>query len=223
MIEFHKKGLEMFTGIIEEIGTIKSITQNSLGLDISIEANIIFDDLKLGDSVAINGCCQTVTNISGKTFTVQAVAETVNLTNFKNLRQGCKINLERAATLNTRLGGHLVAGHVDGVGKIISIKNLGNSTIFEINAPNNIMKYLIHKGSVTINGVSLTICEVEKDSFKVSIIPHTFENTTFKNFNIGEEVNLEPDMLAKYVEKLMIKEDNVGSKITLEFLKENGF
>ena len=213
----------MFTGIIEEIGTITSITPNTLGLDITVEASVVFDDLKLGDSVAINGCCQTVTQIKGKTFTVQAVAQTVNLTNFKNLKQGNNVNLERAVTLNTRLGGHLVAGHIDGVGKIVSVKNLGNSIIFEVSAPANIAKYLIYKGSVAVNGVSLTVCEVNNETFKVSVIPHTFENTIFKNLNVGAEVNLEPDMLAKYVEKLMTKDDNVSSKITLEFLKENGF
>jgi len=223
MLKSFAKGLDMFTGIIEEIGLVKSVKKNSLGLDIVVEAGLIFDDLKLGDSVAINGCCQTVTNISGKTFTVQAVVETVNITNFKNLKEFSKVNLERAATLNTRLGGHLVSGHVEGIGKISKIEALGNSTIFKIQAPKNIMKYLIHKGSVAINGVSLTICEIDDESFKVSIIPHTIENTTFRELKIGDEVNLEPDMLAKYVEKLMIKEDNVGNKITLEFLKENGF
>jgi len=213
----------MFTGIVEEIGIIKSIKPNSQGLDLTISAKIILDDLKLGDSVAINGCCQTVTNISENTFSVQAVAETVNLTNFKILKQNDKVNLERAATLNSRLGGHIVSGHIDGIGKIISIKNLGNSTIFEIQAPKNIMKYLIYKGSVTINGISLTICEISANSFKVSIIPHTLTNTTFNELKMHSEVNIEPDMIAKYIEKLTIREDNIDSKITLDFLKENGF
>ncbi|MCQ2957507.1 MAG: riboflavin synthase [Candidatus Gastranaerophilales bacterium] len=213
----------MFTGIIEEIGIIKSINHNSLGIDFVISADKIFSDLKLGDSVAVNGCCQTVTNISNKTFTVQAVKETVDLTNFSDLKINDEVNLERALTLQTRLGGHLVAGHVDGVGNIVSIQNSGNSTIFEISANENIIKYMIYKGSITINGVSLTICELSEKSFKVSIIPHTIENTTFKNLKVGDKVNLEPDMVAKYIEKFMTKEDKQESKITLEFLKENGF
>lgn len=214
---------QMFTGIIEEIGTITSIKNNSLGLDIEISANNILEDLKLGDSVAINGCCQTVTNINNNKFTIQAVFETIKLTNFNEFKTNQKVNLERALTINTRLGGHIVSGHIDGIGKIISITNLGNSIIFEISAPQHILKYVIHKGSITINGVSLTICELLENSFKVSIIPHTFNNTTFSTLKIGDNVNLEPDILAKYIEKLMIKEDNTNSKITLEFLKENGF
>lgn len=213
----------MFTGIVEELGEIKSITQNTLGLDLTIRASRIFDDLKLGDSVAINGCCQTVTKISNNEFSVQAVFETVNLTNFKNLKTGTKVNLERAATLNTRLGGHLVSGHIEGLGNITAITNKGNATIFEITTTPNIMKYLIYKGSVSINGVSLTISELKESSFCVSIIPHTIDNTTFSFAKIGDEVNLEPDLIAKYIEKLMIKEDNDKKQITLEFLKENGF
>lgn len=213
----------MFTGIIEEIGIVKAITTNSLGIDLTIEADLIFSDLKLGDSVSVNGCCQTVTNISGKTFTVQAVAETVNLTNFKNIKLNDRVNLERAATLNSRLGGHLVSGHIDGAGNLSSIKTIGNSHILEITAPQNITKYIIHKGSITLNGISLTVCEVNNNCFKVSIIPHTFENTNLKYIKIGDEINIEPDMVAKYIEKLIHKEDNVESKITLEFLKENGF
>jgi len=213
----------MFTGIIEEIGIIKNIKHNSLGLDIEIEANKILSDLQLGDSVSVNGCCQTVTQINGNIFTIQAVLETVNITNFKNLKTNSNVNLERALTLNTRLGGHIVSGHVDDVGKIISINNMGNSVIFQISVPDNIMKYLIYKGSITINGVSLTICELNENDFKVSIIPHTIENTTFKELNTGDEVNLEPDIISKYVEKLLMKKDNVESKITLDFLRENGF
>ena len=213
----------MFTGIVEELGEIKSVEQKLEGLDFCICAQKILEDLKIGDSVAINGCCQTVTSINGSEFIVQAVSETVKLTNFKFLKQGDKVNLERAMMLNSRLGGHLVSGHIEGTGKILSIAKQGNAVIFEIFADTNIMRYIIYKGSVAINGVSLTVCEVTGDSFKVSVIPHTISNTTFQFAKIGGEVNLEPDMLAKYVEKLMIKDDNTHSKITMEFLKENGF
>ena len=213
----------MFTGIIEEIGIVKSITNNSLGIDFVIEGDKIFSDLKLGDSVAVNGCCQTVTNINNKTFTVQAVSETVNLTNFQSLKINDEVNLERALTLNSRLGGHMVSGHIDGTGILTTIQDKGNSTIFEISAPENIIKYMIYKGSITVNGVSLTVCELNEKTFKVSVIPHTLNNTTFKNLKVGDKVNLEPDMVAKYIEKFATNNHENKSNITLEFLKENGF
>ncbi|MCR4881280.1 MAG: riboflavin synthase [bacterium] len=215
----------MFTGIVEELGTIKSIRANSQGLDILISADKIFDDLKVGDSVAINGCCQTVTSLWNKEFTVQAVNETVKLTAFKSLKYGEKVNLERAATPTSRLGGHIVSGHIDGVGKVVSVEKAGNSTIFEFSAPVNIMKYLIYKGSVAIDGVSLTICDINDSTFKVSVIPHTLRNTTFGSLQVGSEVNLEPDMIAKYVEKMLEKDETPqqAGGITMEFLEENGF
>ena len=215
----------MFTGIVEELGVIKSIRANSQGLDIVVGADKIFDDLKVGDSVAINGCCQTITSLWNKEFTVQAVSETVKLTTFRNLKYGEKVNLERAATLTTRMGGHIVSGHIDGVGKIVSINRVGNSTVFEFLVSENIMKYLIYKGSVSINGVSLTICDINDNSFKVAVIPHTLHNTTFNALQTGDEVNIEPDTISKYVEKMLhekeITKENHG--ITAEFLEENGF
>ena len=213
----------MFTGIVEEIGEIVSISKNTQGLDLTIRAKKIFDDLKIGDSVAINGCCQTVTQIKGDVFTVQAVFETVKLTNFSKFSVGTKVNLERAMLLTSRLGGHIVSGHIEGIALVSSISKQGIATIFELVYPNELAKYLIYKGSVAINGISLTICEINTNSFKVSVIPHTLENTTLNETKIGDEINIETDMLAKYIEKMMLKEDNVDSKITLEFLKENGF
>ena len=213
----------MFTGIIEELGEIESVKQNTNGMDFCVRAKSVLDDLKIGDSIAVNGCCQTVTQIIENKFCFQAVFETINLTNFKFLKQGSKINLERAMTLNSRLGGHLVSGHIEGVGKIISITNNGNAVIFKIAASEKIMKYIIYKGSVAINGVSLTVIALTNDSFEVAVIPHTISNTIFQFATVGDDVNLEPDMLAKYVEKLMIKDNNTHSKITMEFLKENGF
>ncbi len=213
----------MFTGIVEEIGTIKSIKTNTLGLDICIEARKILEDINLGDSISVNGCCQTVTNISSNSFTVQAVVETVNLTNFQYLKQNSQVNLERALTLSSRLGGHIVSGHIDGTGVVKSIENMGNSVIFKINASKDITNYIIYKGSITVNGVSLTVCNLNDNDFSVSVIPHTIENTNFKNLKVGDIVNLEPDVIAKYVEKLICKDDNNSNKITLEFLKENGF
>ena len=214
----------MFTGIVEELGTIKSIRANAQGLDIIISAEKIFDDLKVGDSVSVNGCCQTVTSLWNKEFTVQAVNETVKLTTFKNLKYDEKVNLERAATPSSRLGGHIVSGHVEGTGKVVSKEKIGNSTVFEFSAPENIMKYIIYKGSIAINGVSLTICEMADTTFKVAVIPHTLRSTTFGNLEIGNEVNLEPDVIAKYVEKMLNQKiETPKSGITMEFLEENGF
>ena len=211
----------MFTGIVEELGTIKSIRANAQGLDIIISAEKIFDDLKVGDSVSVNGCCQTVTSLWNKEFTVQAVNETVKLTTFKNLKYDEKVNLERAATPSSRLGGHIVSGHVEGTGKVVSKEKIGNSTVFEFSAPENIMKYIIYKGSI---GVSLTICEMADTTFKVAVIPHTLRSTTFGNLEIGNEVNLEPDVIAKYVEKMLNQKNGTPKGgITVEFLEENGF
>ena len=213
----------MFTGIVEEIGEIVAISKNTQGLDFDIKAEKIFDDLKIGDSVAINGCCQTVTRIKGNVFTVQAVFETVKLTNFNKLSVGNSVNLERAMQLTSRLGGHIVSGHIEGIASVVSISSQGNATIFELTYPREISKYLIYKGSIAINGISLTICELNSNSFKVSVIPHTLANTTLRSAKVGDEINIETDMIAKYIEKMIIKDDNVGSKITLDFLKENGF
>ena len=213
----------MFTGIVEEIGIIKSIEKNNLGLDICISANKVLEDLKLGDSISVNGCCQTVTNIKNNTFIVQAVYETVKLTNFDTFKINTEVNLERALTLNSRLGGHIVSGHIDGLGTVLNIENKGNSVIFKISVPDVIMKYVIYKGSIAVNGISLTVCELGENYFCVSVIPHTIQNTNLKNLNRDDVLNLEPDIIAKYIEKLACKDDNVGEKITLEFLKENGF
>ena len=213
----------MFTGLIEEIGTVNEIQLSSQGAEIKISAKKIFDDLKIGDSIAINGVCQTVTKIQNNIFSVFAACETLSLTNFKYLKKNDEVNLERAMRADSRFGGHIVSGHVEATGLIENIKKEGNSTRFCFSADKSIMRYIVHKGSITINGVSLTVCEVNNNNFDVSVIPHTFDNTTFKNLKTGNEVNLEVDILAKYVESFMIKNNNMDSVITEDFLKEHGF
>ncbi len=213
----------MFTGLIEETGTINEIQLSPQGAEIKISAQRVFDDLKIGDSISVNGVCQTVTKIQNNIFTVFASHETLSLTTFNNLSKNDEVNLERAMRADSRFGGHIVSGHVEDTGITESIIKEGNSIRFSFSASKDIMKYIVHKGSVTINGVSLTVCKVDKNNFDVTVIPHTFENTTFKNLKKGDKVNIETDILAKYVESFMIKKNNVDSIITEDFLKEHGF
>ena len=194
----------MFTGIIEEIGTIARIKGSVAGArEIYIECRTVLGDLKLGDSLAVNGVCLTIVKRDRGNVAVEAVEETIKKTTLGKLNSGDSVNLERAASLNSRLGGHLVQGHVDATGKVVSIEKLPKSWMFRFRMPRSMMKYIIPIGSVAVNGVSLTIAEKLSDFFKVAIIPHTFENTVFKYLRIGSEVNIEIDMIAKYVESLL--------------------
>lgn len=211
----------MFTGIVEEIGTVKSISKGANDASITLECKKILDDIKIGDSVAINGVCQTVVKIEGSTLLVQVSNETLSVTNFSSLKAGEKVNLERALTLQSRLGGHVVSGHVDGLAKVKSIKKSAEFYDLSFEVKKELSKYIVKKGSVTLNGISLTVAEGSSDSFSVAIIPHTFENTVLKYLKIGDFVNLEVDILAKYVENFLSRGDNKG--IDENFLKENGF
>jgi riboflavin synthase len=194
----------MFTGIIEEVGAINQVKGSGNGAKkIFIECRKVIDDLKIGDSLAVNGVCLTIVERNRTQVAVEAVEETVRKTMIGNLKPGSFVNLERAARLNDRLGGHLVQGHVDATGKVGSIEKLPMSRMFRFRIPGTLMKYLIPVGSVSINGVSLTVAEKSTDSFKVAIIPHTFDNTTFRYLRIGDSVNIEIDMIAKYVENLL--------------------
>lgn len=218
----------MFTGIIEEIGYIKRITPAPRGIKLTVKAHTILDDIKLGDSIAINGACQTVIEFDNESFTVDVSSETIDITTFKNFNQGTRVNLERALKLSDRLGGHIVSGHVDGIGEFISKKEKGDTTILSFKVPENISRYLIYKGSITIDGISLTISNLENNDsiFSVAIIPHTLSNTTLLSIKIGDTVNLESDLLAKYIEKLLknnTQEVTNKSNITYEFLAEHGF
>lgn len=206
--------LRMFTGIIEEIGTIKGITTTTTGAAIVVECSKVLNGTQIGDSIAINGCCQTVSAMTGNTFTADVSTETLNVTTFNSFIVGLRVNLERALTPSTRMGGHIVQGHIDCIAKY-----LGNMS-FEI--PQTEVRYVVHKGSITIDGVSLTIAKIEDNVFHIAIIPHTLENTVLKELRAGESVNIETDILGKYIEKLLSIQNN-SSKITSTFLEENGF
>ena len=217
----------MFTGIIEEIGTIKSINSNGISSQLCINANKILEDTKIGDSIAVNGVCLTVTSIKSNLFTADVMAETLRRSNLGSLIPQSKVNLERAMPANGRFGGHIVSGHIDGTGTIVETKPEGNAVWIKIICSDNLLKYIIHKGSITIDGISLTVAKVTDSDFSVSIIPHTAANTTLLQKKSGDVVNLENDVVGKYIEKLLsfqkIDEQKPQSKITEEFLRQNGF
>jgi riboflavin synthase len=212
----------MFTGIIEEIGIITNIERTTNSCKIAISANKIPDDCKIGDSIAVNGTCLTVTKRTGKGFIADVMAETMRRTNLETLKSGDKVNLERSLRPTDRLGGHIVAGHVDEVGRIVLLVPEGIATLMTISVSSDLMRYLAVKGSVCVDGVSLTVTDVTDTSFQVSLIPFTKEITTLGLKQIGDMVNIEADMLARYVERLMMFQD--GKKgIDEEFLKTYGF
>lgn len=215
----------MFTGLVEEIGNIKAIIKSTKSAKITIKASKVLEEVKLGDSISTNGVCLTVTDFSTNYFTVDVMAETMRRSNLKNLSSGDEINLERALRLGDRLGGHMVSGHIDGVGVISKYKNEDNAVWITIKTPPELLRYIVEKGSIAIDGVSLTVAYVDDETFKVSIIPHTKDVTTLLRKKIGNEVNLECDMVGKYIEKLIsVKEEtNVKKGIDINFLSENGF
>ncbi|QZY55427.1 riboflavin synthase [Crassaminicella profunda] len=215
----------MFTGLVEEIGMIQSVSKNTKSAKIVINAEKVLEGVALGDSIATNGVCLTVTDFTTHTFSVDVMAETMRRSNLKNLVPGNKVNLERALKLGDRLGGHLVSGHIDGTGILKDFKKEDNAIWVSIAAPSTILKYIIQKGSITIDGISLTVAYVDDTLFKVSIIPHTKDVTTLLSKNIGTLVNLECDMIGKYVEKLLsFKSESIEkSNIDMNFLSEHGF
>lgn len=199
----------MFTGLVEEIGILKEKIPTGDGFRFVIEASKIISDLKLGSSVAVNGCCLTVVKIMGNTFSVDTIEETLNKTNLGVLKQGMKVNLERPLTTDARLGGHFVLGHIDTVGKIEDIKELSNSHWLTISFPDKFKHYLIYVGSVAIDGVSMTVAELKGNTFSVGVIPHTWQETIFSEKQAGDTVNLEFDVLGKYVERIMSGKNNL--------------
>lgn len=196
----------MFTGIVEEIGKIKSFN----GEKLVVECKKVLENTQLGDSIAIDGCCQTVVNLTSNTFSTDVSTETLKI--IKGFKAGELVNLERALTPQSRMGGHIVQGHVDGVAKYLGKMR------FEV--PKELDKYIVYKGSITINGVSLTVAQNERNTFAVAIIPHTLENTNLKTLKTGDFVNIETDIVGRYVEKFLSTKDN---NLTEDFLKENGF
>lgn len=224
----------MFTGIIEEIGVIKDFVKGSSNATVIVECKKVLgeglDKTKVGDSIAIDGVCQTVTQLSSTSFSAQVSSETLNLTSFQNLKKGQKVNLERALTLNSRLGGHIVSGHVDGLGKIKKIEKLSEFYNISFEVESDLSRYIAKKGSVTINGISLTVADIRNNEFSVAVIPHTYLNTSLNTLSNGAFVNIEVDILAKYVEKILSTGNNEGIGVNLgtntlneNFLKENGF
>lgn len=217
----------MFTGIVEEIGVIKGIKKGDKSSKLLIKANKVLNKTNIGDSIATNGVCLTVTDLSGDSFEADVMAETLRISNLGSLKIGSEVNLERALSLDKRLGGHIVSGHIDGTGIITSFVKEDNAIWVTVKASMDILKYIVYKGSITIDGISLTIAYVDNSCFKVSIIPHTANETTLVNKKIGKTVNLECDLIGKYVEKLLglniDTKGNYKSSISEEFLRNNGF
>ena len=204
----------MFTGLVEKISQLDSINQTSEGAKITFRAD--FDDIKKGSSVSVNGVCLTITNILGNTLTADVMPETLRLTNLKNLKKGDIINLERAMGANSRFDGHIVSGHIDTTATLKSVHNEGFSVVMEFSCNTDLM---VKKGSVAINGISLTVVDVKRDSFSVSLIPETIQNTNLKTLKKGDIVNIEFDIFAKYIKKFT----NQKKEITMGFLETNGF
>ena len=188
---------------------------------IEIECKKILEEIKIGDSVAINGVCQTVTTISDNSFSADVSTETLKVTNFSNFKIGDFVNLERALTLQSRLGGHIISGHVDNIAKIENISQNSDFYLFSISLPKDLEKYVVKKGSICINGISLTVANISNRTIELAIIPHTYKNTNLQYLKPNDNVNIEVDMLAKYVENFLSRDNN--SCISEDFLKENGF
>ena len=229
----------MFTGLVEELGEMVNQQHSSNGAVLVIRGASVYHDLKQGDSVAVNGICLTVSKLgSAGVFHADVMPETLRRTNLHKLQKGSRVNLERALRAGDRLGGHFVSGHIDGTGEILSKQREGNAMVYRVGAPPSVLRYLVEKGSVTVDGISLTVVTVDDKSFSVSLIPHTAALTTLGYKNAGDQVNLEADMLAKYLEKLLAgffpghtgpqsgnnkAPEMENGKISMSMLQEKGF
>jgi riboflavin synthase len=209
----------MFTGIIESMGVVKMITRKGDDVLLEIDTSMSLDDVKIGDSIAVSGACLTVTGMNDRGFVADVSAETLAKTTLKTFKRGDRVNLEKALRLNSFLGGHLVLGHVDGVGSIFERLEKSNSIIFGVEIDKELSKYVVPKGSIAIDGVSLTVNKCEKNRFYVNIIPHTASETTLDAKKVRDPVNLETDILGKYIEKLL----HPDKEIDMDFLSEHGF
>lgn len=208
----------MFTGIVEEVGTV--VAASATGLTVS--ARTVLEDLRLGDSIAVDGTCLTVTRLGGGEFTVGLQPETLRRTTLGAARPGRRVNLERALLANGRLGGHFVQGHVDGTATLLETRSEGNALILRFRAPAEVARYVVEKGFIAVDGISLTVVEVERDTFTLSLVPFTREHVTLADKRPGEEANVEVDILAKYVERFL-GERGRGGGLSVEFLAEHGF
>ncbi|TZE82446.1 riboflavin synthase [Calorimonas adulescens] len=210
----------MFTGIVEEMGRVRHLNRTGGGISLAVECEKILQGMAVGDSIAVNGICLTATGVMGNHFTADVMPESILRSSLKNIRIGDHVNLERALPADGRFGGHIVAGHVDGTGTIASIRNEGNSRRICIRADNSILMYIVEKGSVALDGVSLTVSMVFEDTFEVSVIPHTLSSTTIGKKRVGDMVNIECDVIGKYIRKFLAGEKGNG---LAEKLKENGY
>ena len=215
----------MFTGIIEELGKISSLEKHASGAKIKIAAQIVTNGTNEGDSIAVNGVCLTAMNIKSNEFSADVSQETLDRSTLGNLKTGALVNLERAVTPLTRLGGHIVQGHVDATGKFVAAKQSGDFWTVRISFPKDIGQYLVYKGSVSVEGISLTIANLGADYFEIAVIPKTWELTNFSTLKTGEAVNLEADVIAKYVERIMLYGNNSEKEtgVTMEKLQKMGF
>lgn len=216
----------MFTGIIEELGSIKNISIQGTSGQIAIKADKVLEGTKIGDSIAVNGICLTVTSLQKEGFTADIMAETVRRSSLKNARKGDMVNLERAMAADGRFGGHIVSGHIDGTGKITSYRKEENAVWVTVETTEKILQLIMEKGSICIDGISLTVASVSDSDFQVSVIPHTGEETTLLKKKQGDMVNLENDVVGKYIQRLMgLEPENKqtsNSGITMEFLEKYG-
>ncbi len=216
----------MFTGLIEEVGVVSSIRRVAGGLSITVAAGVVMGGMRVGDSVSVNGACLTATDVRGDGFTADVVAETEQRTTFPRMRATQRVNLERAVRADTRLGGHLVAGHIDGVGQVLSTARSASSILLDVSAPPDLMPFIVDKGSIAVDGVSLTVAKTADTWFRVSVIPHTAGVTTIGGLSPGAEVNLEVDMIAKYVARLLHGRGSgaaESSGLTEDALRKLGF
>ncbi len=214
----------MFTGIIEEIGKISSINPIAGGMRIKISAGKILEDISVDHSICVSGVCLTAIKVENDGFWVDAVGATLEKTTFAKMQLSTPVNLERSLKLNDRLGGHFVQGHTNGIGTILEIKKLGENYFLKLNADESLQKYLVDEGSITIDGISLTIAELDNSKVGISIIPHTWQNTAIQFKKVGDKINIETDVLAKYIEKLLRKNGNgKTTSITENWLKELGY
>lgn len=215
----------MFTGIIEELGKVSSLEKHRAGAKIKIAANVVTKGTIEGDSVAVNGVCLTALNLTSESFTADVSIETLNRSTLGRLNIGSKVNLERAVTPSTRLGGHIVQGHVDGRGRFLAAEQNGDFWTVRIGYPKEIGQYLVYKGSISVEGISLTIADLTDDAFEIAVIPKTWQLTNFSSLKTGDEVNLEVDMIAKYVERILFYKagSERGEAITMEKLNKLGF
>ncbi|BCN23418.1 riboflavin synthase [Vibrio alfacsensis] len=216
----------MFTGIVEAVGKLAAITPKGEDITVTVEVGKLdMSDVKLGDSIATNGVCLTVVDFGSHYYSADLSLETLNKTGFAAYQVGDKVNLEKAMLPTTRFGGHIVSGHVDGVGVIVERNQVGRAIELWVEMPETLSKYVAEKGSITVDGISLTVNDLRKNGFKLTIVPHTSEETTIDQFHVGRKVNLEVDVLARYMERLLQgqQEQKQESRITMEFLQQNGF